>query len=51
MRQSGDLQSLSAISYSIVETSETQIEERPGVESLAAVIMIFIAIALNSMRH
>ena len=41
MRQSGDLQSVSAISYNIGETSETQIEERLGVEALAAVIMNF----------
>ena len=40
-RQSGELQSLYAISYNIGETSETQIEERLGVEALAAVIMNF----------
>ena len=36
MRQSGELQSVSAISYNMGETSETQIEERLGVEALAA---------------
>ena len=41
MRQSGELQSVSAISYNISETFETQIEERLGVEALAAVIMNF----------
>ena len=41
MRQSGELQSASAISYNMGETSETQIEERLGVEALAAVIMNF----------
>ena len=41
MRQSGELQSVSAISYNMGETSETQIEERLGVEALAAVIMNF----------
>ena len=41
MRQSGELQSVSAISYNMGETSETQIEERLGVEALATVIMNF----------
>ena len=41
MRQSGELQSVSAISYNMGETSETQIEERLSVEALAAVIMNF----------
>ena len=41
MRQSGELQSASAISYNMDETFETQIEERLGVEALAAVIMNF----------
>ena len=41
MRQSGELQSTSAISYNMGETSKTQIEERLGVEALAAVIMNF----------
>ena len=41
MKQSGELQSASAISYNMVETSETQIEERLGVEALAAVMMNF----------
>ena len=41
MRQSGELQSVSAISYNMGETSETQIEECLGVEALAAVIMNF----------
>ena len=41
MRQSGELQSVSAIPYNMGETSETQIEERLGVEALAAVIMNF----------
>ena len=41
MRQSGELQSVYAISYNMDETSETQIEEPLGVEALAAVIMNF----------
>ena len=41
MRQSGELQSVSSISYNIGETSETPIEEHLGVEALAAVIMNF----------
>ena len=41
MRQSGELQSVSAISYKVGESSETQIEERLGVEALTAVIMNF----------
>ena len=41
MRQSGELQSASAISSNMGETFETQIEERLGVEALAAVIMNF----------
>ena len=41
MRQSGELQSASAISYNMGETLETQIEERIGVEVLATVIMNF----------
>ena len=32
IRQSGELQSVSAISYNIGETSDTQIEERLGVK-------------------
>ena len=39
MRQSGELQSVSAISYKGGDSSEPQIEERLGVETLAAVIM------------
>ncbi|XP_069146031.1 uncharacterized protein [Solanum lycopersicum] len=41
MRQSGELQSVCAISFNIGETSQTQIEEHLGVEALAAVIMNF----------
>ena len=41
MRQRGELQSVSAISYKVGKLSETQIEERLGVEALAAVIMNF----------
>ena len=41
MRQSGEVQSVSAISRNIGETSETQIEERLGVEALVIVIMNF----------
>ena len=41
MRKSGEIQSVSAISYSVGESSETQIEERQYVEALAAVIMNF----------
>ena len=41
MRQSGELQSVSAISYNVGESSETQIEERLGVQALAAVIINF----------
>ena len=41
IRQSGELQSVSAISYKVGKSSETQIEERLGVEALAVVIMNF----------
>ena len=41
MRQSGKLQSVSAISYKIGKSFETQIEERLGVEALAVVILNF----------
>ena len=41
MRKSGELQSVSTISYRVEESSEVQIEERLGVEALAAVIMNF----------
>ena len=41
MSQSGELQSVSAISYNVGESSETQIEEHLGVQALAAVIMNF----------
>ena len=41
MRQSGELKSVSAISYNFGESSKTQIEERLGVEALAAMIMNF----------
>ena len=51
MRQSGELQSASAISYNMGETSETQIEERLGVEALAAVIMNFDSDCIESMSH
>ena len=40
MRQSGKIQSVSAISY-VGKSSETQIEERLDIEALAAVIMNF----------
>ncbi|TMX03846.1 hypothetical protein EJD97_013572, partial [Solanum chilense] len=41
MRQSGELQSISSISYIVEESFEVQIEERLGEEALAAVIMNF----------
>ena len=41
MRQSGEHQSVSAISYRVEESSEVQIKESLGVEALAAVIMNF----------
>ena len=41
MRHSGELQSVSAISYQVGESFETQIEKHLGVEALAAVIMNF----------
>ena len=41
MRQSGELQSVSAIYFNIGETSKTQIEEPLGIEALAVVIMNF----------
>ncbi|XP_069143428.1 uncharacterized protein [Solanum lycopersicum] len=41
MRKSGELQSVSDISYRVEESSEVQIEKRLGVEALAAVIMNF----------
>ena len=39
MRKSGELQSISAISYRFEELSEVQIEKRQGVEALAVVII------------
>ena len=41
MRQGGDLQSVSVISYRLESLSKVQIEERLDVESLAGVIMNF----------
>ena len=41
MSQSGELQSISAISYRVEESSEVRIEEHLGVEALAAAIMNF----------
>ena len=41
MKQSGELQTVSAISYRVKSTSEVQIKERLGVEELEAVIMNF----------
>ena len=41
MRQSGKIQSVSAISYRVEKSSEVQIEERLGVKALVAVIMNF----------
>uniref|UniRef100_M1D846 Integrase core domain containing protein n=1 Tax=Solanum tuberosum TaxID=4113 RepID=M1D846_SOLTU len=41
MKQSGELQSVSAITYRVESGSEVQIEERLGVEALAAVKMNF----------
>ena len=41
MRHSSEIQSVFAISYSVEKSSEVQIKERLGVESLAAVIMNF----------
>ena len=41
MRQSGEIQSVSAISYRVEKSSEVQIEERLGVEKLTAVIINF----------
>ena len=42
MRQSGELQFVSTISYGVEESSEVQIEECLGVEALEAVIMNFL---------
>ncbi|MCQ8077603.1 hypothetical protein NP267_23975, partial [Salmonella enterica] len=41
MKQNGELQTVSAITYRLESGSEVQIEERLGVEALAAVIMNF----------
>ena len=41
IRQSGEIQSVSSISYNVGESYETQIEELLGVEALAAVITNF----------
>ena len=41
MSQSGELQSVSAISYKVGKSSHTQIEEGLGVEALVVVIMNF----------
>ena len=41
MKQNGELQTVSAITYRVESGSEVQIEERLGVEALAAVMMNF----------
>jgi len=41
MKQNGELQTVSAITYRVESGSELQIEERLGVEALAAVMMNF----------
>ena len=41
IKQSGELQTLSAISYIFESVTEVQIEERLGVEELTALIMKF----------
>ena len=41
MRQNGELQSVSAISYEVGSSYEVQIEESLGVEALAALITNF----------
>ena len=41
MRQSGEIHSISSISYGFEESSQLQIKEHLGVEALAAVIMNF----------
>ena len=41
MRQSAEIQSVSAISYKVESSFEVQIEERLGIETLAAVIINF----------
>ena len=41
MRQSDELQSVYSLSYKVGKSSETQIEERLGVEALTAVIINF----------
>ena len=41
MKQNGELQTIYAISYKSEIVSQVQIEERLGVEALAAVIMNF----------
>ena len=38
MRQSGEIQSVSAIFYRVEESSEVQIEERLGVEALVVIV-------------
>ena len=41
MRQSGEIQSVSVISYRVEKSSEVQIEERLGIEALKVLIMNF----------
>ena len=41
MKQNGELQTVSAITYRLESGSEVQIEEQLGVEALAAVMMNF----------
>nr|XP_010313156.1 uncharacterized protein LOC104644705 [Solanum lycopersicum] len=50
MKQSGELQMVSTISYRVESTSKVQIEERLSVEALAAVIMNFKSDGIDDYR-
>ena len=47
MKQSGELQTVSAITYRVESGTEVQIEERLGVEALAAVMMNFYSYGIE----
>ena len=51
MRQIGEIQLVSVISYKVKKLPKVQIEERLGVEALAKMIMNLIMIAWKSMGH
>ena len=51
MRQSGKLQSVSVISYRVESSSEVEIDERIGVDSLVEVIMNIKSDGIEEYGH